>query len=132
MRALAAAGAALLVLGLAAPGCGQGDEVEAEDNRAPRAQTDTPDLAGNPAAGKIVWAQAGCGSCHTMRDAGSTGTIGPNLDETQPDVDVVMDRVENGKGRMPAFKDRLSEKEISDVAAYVLDATQLSTATTED
>jgi mono/diheme cytochrome c family protein len=33
-------------------------------------------VSGNPAVGAI-----GCGSCHTMKAAGATGTIGPNLDK---------------------------------------------------
>jgi mono/diheme cytochrome c family protein len=34
-----------------------------------------------PAAGKAVFTGiGGCGSCHTLSDAGTTGTVGPNLD----------------------------------------------------
>jgi mono/diheme cytochrome c family protein len=36
---------------------------------------------GNPTAGKQVFAGAGCGSCHTLKAAGSTGTVGPDLDK---------------------------------------------------
>ncbi|MDQ3875074.1 MAG: c-type cytochrome, partial [Actinomycetota bacterium] len=36
--------------------------------------------------------------------------------------DLVVDRVTNGKGAMPSFKDQLSEKQIQDVAAYVSSA----------
>jgi cytochrome c551/c552 len=32
------------------------------------------------AAGKAVFQSSGCGSCHTFKAAGSTGTIGPDLD----------------------------------------------------
>src|SRR5437868_6950407 len=35
---------------------------------------------GDAAAGKTVWDANGCGSCHTLSAAGSTGAIGPNLD----------------------------------------------------
>lgn len=41
---------------------------------------------GNAAAGKAVFASSGCAACHTFAPAGSTGTIGPNLD-TQPTID---------------------------------------------
>lgn len=34
----------------------------------------------SPAAGKQVFSANGCGSCHTLAAAGSTGTVGPNLD----------------------------------------------------
>ena len=40
--------------------------------------------AGDAAAGKEVFASAGCAGCHTLADAGSTGTVGPNLDEAKP------------------------------------------------
>ncbi len=73
---------------------------------------------GDAAAGKEVFAASGCGSCHTLADAGATGAVGPNLDETKPSYDLVVDRVTNGKGVMPAFGD-LSEQQIQDVAAYV-------------
>ncbi len=35
---------------------------------------------GDAAAGKIVWDDNGCGSCHTLAAAGATGTVGPDLD----------------------------------------------------
>jgi mono/diheme cytochrome c family protein len=36
----------------------------------------------SPAAGKQVFTGVGgCGSCHTLAAAGSTGTVGPNLDQ---------------------------------------------------
>jgi mono/diheme cytochrome c family protein len=74
--------------------------------------------AGDPAAGKEVFV-ANCGTCHTLADAGTTGTIGPNLDDSQPDESLVVDRVTNGQGAMPAFSETLSEQQIADVAAYV-------------
>jgi sulfite dehydrogenase len=52
-------------------------------------------------------------------DAGSTGTIGPNLDDAKPSFDLVTERVTNGKGVMPSFKGQLSDQKIADVAAYV-------------
>jgi mono/diheme cytochrome c family protein len=36
---------------------------------------------GNPVAGKAVFKTAGCTACHTFTPAGSTGTIGPDLDQ---------------------------------------------------
>ena len=75
--------------------------------------------AGDPAAGKEIFVSAGCVSCHTLADAGATGTIGPNLDEAKPDAALVTDRVTNGAGAMPAFEGQLSEQQIADVSAYV-------------
>ena len=74
---------------------------------------------GDAAAGKEVFTSAGCVSCHTLADAGATGTVGPNLDEAKPDAALVTDRVTNGAGAMPSFKGQLSEQQIADVAAYV-------------
>jgi cytochrome c6 len=77
---------------------------------------------GDAAAGSTIYASQGCGACHTLADAGSTGAIGPNLDETVPPFDLVVDRVANGAGVMPAFP-QLSDGEVTDVAAYVVAAT---------
>jgi mono/diheme cytochrome c family protein len=74
---------------------------------------------GDPAKGKAIFAAQGCGSCHTLADAGSSGSVGPNLDDAKPSIDLVVERVTDGAGVMPSFKDKLSEQEINDVAAYV-------------
>jgi len=79
---------------------------------------------GDAAAGEEVFAANGCGSCHTLEDAGASGSIGPNLDESQPSFELAVDRVTNGAGAMPAFGDSLSEEQIRDVAAYVVESTQ--------
>jgi mono/diheme cytochrome c family protein len=79
---------------------------------------------GDPAAGEQVFASAGCGGCHTLEAAGSSGTVGPNLDEAKPSHDLVVERVTNGMSPMPSFKDQLSDQQIQDVAAYVVESTQ--------
>jgi mono/diheme cytochrome c family protein len=81
--------------------------------------TTTTKETGNATAGKEVFESAGCTGCHTLADAGSTGTTGPNLDDAKPDYALVVDRVTNGAGVMPPFKGQLSEQQIQDVAAYV-------------
>ncbi|HSP70855.1 MAG TPA: c-type cytochrome [Gaiellaceae bacterium] len=80
--------------------------------------------AGNadPAAGKKVFASAGCSGCHTLKDAGASGTTGPNLDDLKPSAERVAKQVENGGKIMPAFKGSLSAQQIQDVAAYVASA----------
>jgi cytochrome c553 len=78
---------------------------------------------GDPAAGKEVFGSAGCGSCHALADAGTTGAVGPDLDASQPSFELAVDRVTNGQGLMPPFEGELSEQEIQDVAAYVVQAT---------
>jgi len=74
--------------------------------------------AEQPTDGKSIFT-ANCGSCHTLADAGTTGTVGPNLDESRPPQELVVDRVTNGKGAMPSFSDSLDEKQIQAVADYV-------------
>jgi mono/diheme cytochrome c family protein len=77
------------------------------------------DGEGDAEAGASVFASAGCGGCHTLDAAGSSGTVGPNLDDADPDFDRVVEMVTNGSGQMPSFEDQLTEKQIRDVAAYV-------------
>ena len=72
--------------------------------------------------GKQIFASAGCTGCHTLKDAGSTGTVGPNLDDAKPPKALVVERVTNGMGAMPSFKGQLSEAEIEAVADYVSSA----------
>jgi mono/diheme cytochrome c family protein len=42
---------------------------------------------GDPTAGQAVFTSAACASCHTFKPAGSTGTVGPNLDELAADAE---------------------------------------------
>jgi mono/diheme cytochrome c family protein len=74
--------------------------------------------------GETVFAEAGCGGCHTMAAAGATGAVGPNLDQVKPSKELVVDRVTHGKGAMPAFKDSYSADEIAAVADYVVASTR--------
>ena len=71
--------------------------------------------------GAKIFKGAGCAGCHTLAAAGSTGTIGPNLDQLGAalTVAVVAHQVENGGGAMPAFKGKLSDAQIRAVAQYV-------------
>jgi mono/diheme cytochrome c family protein len=80
-------------------------------------------LKGDPTAGKAVFAKAGCGSCHTLVAAGATGTVGPNLNQAHPDYRLATTRVTFGKGVMPSFKGQLSDKQIADVASFVVKST---------
>jgi mono/diheme cytochrome c family protein len=83
-------------------------------------ETDGGTAGGDAAAGKDVFVGAGgCGSCHTFADAGTSGTIGPNLDDSQPSFELAVDRVTNGQGAMPSFSGQLTEQQIADVSAYV-------------
>jgi mono/diheme cytochrome c family protein len=110
-RAMKAALASMLVvLALMATACG-GDGNGDDNGSATGTQTDSP--------GAQVFAEADCGNCHTLEAAGSTGTIGPNLDEARPSADEVETQVREGGGGMPSFEDRLDDQEIEDVAEFV-------------
>lgn len=74
---------------------------------------------GGATDGKAIFDSAGCAGCHTLAAAGSTGTTGPNLDEAKPSLKLAIDRVTNGKGVMPSFKDSLSKEQIRAVAEFV-------------
>ena len=77
---------------------------------------------GDANAGKQVFETAGCAGCHTLKDAGATGTVGPNLDDLKPPLSKVVPQVLNGGGGMPPYKGQLSAKQIANVAAYVVKA----------
>jgi cytochrome c6 len=77
---------------------------------------------GDANAGKQVFETSGCKGCHTLKDAGATGTVGPNLDQLKAPLSKVVTQVLNGGGTMPAFKGQLSDKQIADVSAYVVKA----------
>ena len=76
-------------------------------------------MGGGATDGKAIFNSAGCSGCHTLAAAGSTGTTGPSLDESKPSLKLAIDRVTNGKGNMPAFKDSLSKEQIRAVAEFV-------------
>jgi cytochrome c6 len=120
----------LAAIGVGAVGCGGEEQASPSPETvtgtttAPSTTTTststTPVPKGDPVAGKAVFTgSAGCTGCHTLKDAGSTGTVGPNLDQAMPPASLVIDRVTNGKGVMPSFKGTLTPTQIADVAAYV-------------
>lgn len=117
--------AVIAALAAALAGCGGGETAspEPETIEGEPAATQTQQTSeGNAENGKKIYAANGCGSCHVLADAGSTGTVGPNLDESKPDLELAIERVTNGASPMPAFKDTLSEQEIVDVSTYVVEA----------
>ena len=109
-----------LVIGLGAAACGDGDD-EAEDTATE--ETTTTETTGDDAfaAGRTVFVE-NCGQCHTLSDAGTTGSIGPTLDGSSLSADEIEEQVRNGGGGMPAFEGDLSEDEIENVSSYVAEA----------
>jgi cytochrome c6 len=85
--------------------------------------TSTPPADASATAGKQVFTLASCGGCHALKAVGSTGEIGPNLDQMKPPFDRIVLQVEAGGGPMPAFKGQLSDQQIQDVAAFVFAST---------
>lgn len=126
MRWFAAIAAVAAVLVVAA--CGSQGEISATPETVvgsvPQSTTEQVTVPeGDAAAGADVFASAGCGSCHTLADAGTSGTVGPNLDDVKPTAEKAYEQILNGGGGMPPYEGQLSEQQIADVTAYVVQAT---------
>jgi cytochrome c6 len=70
--------------------------------------------------GQAIFSQS-CASCHTLAAADATGTIGPNLDQSQIALDAAIKQIIEGGGGMPPFGDTLSEQQIRAVARYIVE-----------
>jgi mono/diheme cytochrome c family protein len=135
---LALAGAVLVA------GCGGGGSSSSEsttsEETAPPAEEEAPaeeteeapaeeeEAGGEEEGGESALAAEGktiftttCGTCHTLKEAGTSGEVGPNLDELEPDLARVEKQVINGGGPMPAFgkEGLLNSKEVKAVSTYV-------------
>lgn len=83
-------------------------------------------LAADPASqlafGKKLYTETAvpaCAICHALADAGSTGDVGPSLDDIKPSALRVLNALRNGIGQMPSFASLLSESEMQAIALYV-------------
>jgi mono/diheme cytochrome c family protein len=86
---------------------------------------------GNPAAGKKVFDDNGCGGCHTFKAAGANGKIGPNLDDALKDKDaefvktsITDPNAEIASGFQPNimpqnYGSQLTSQEIADLVAFL-------------
>ena len=114
-------GAILIVLALSVAACGSDDDGSSSSSSS-SAATQSTSTGGGPehasAEGKTVFT-SNCKGCHTLKDAGATGSVGPNLDDLKPPKATVVRQVNNGGGPMPAFKGKLSAAQIDAVATYV-------------
>ena len=93
--------------------------VGGESKSTGQSTTSGQSTGGGQTAGSAVFASAGCNSCHTLKAAGATGTIGPDLDQLRPSAATVAGIVRSGGGAMPSFSGKLSDAQISAVATYV-------------
>jgi cytochrome c553 len=75
--------------------------------------------AGDAVKGKRLFAEQGCGGCHTFAAAGSSGTTGPDLDAALPSARTVVRQLSGPVGLMPSFGGKLSDAERRDLAAFV-------------
>lgn len=64
--------------------------------------TDEPANGGTSAGRGAEIFSSTCGTCHTLAAADAEGSVGPNLDDLQPDRDRVLNAIEEGPGSMPS------------------------------
>jgi mono/diheme cytochrome c family protein len=79
--------------------------------------------AGGAPSGRELFLASGCGACHALDAAGTSGGVGPDLDDAMPGYDTVRSTVRRGKGAMPAYADRLTTTQIDAIARFVASAT---------
>jgi cytochrome c6 len=90
---------------------------------------------GNPAAGKPLFVST-CGVCHRLKDAGTIGVAGPNLDRAHLTQALIVKAVTSGGSSvmtkaaaakyttlMTPYKNVLTRKQILDISAYIYRAT---------
>jgi cytochrome c6 len=79
------------------------------------------DEAAQMMQGKALFTNAvpACAVCHTLKDAGAEGAVGPILDEIKPDSARIVKALRNGLGNMPSYKAILTEDQIAALARYV-------------
>ena len=94
-------------------------------------------IKGDPVAGKKLYDSSGCGGCHTFKPAGSTGKVGPDLDNLAADAkkanqgsldQYVFTSIKNPgayvvpgyqDGVMPNYGTQLTDKQIADITAFL-------------
>lgn len=102
----------------AEPKGGEEGEAAKPESSGESAESEGSGESASAAAGENVF-ETNCATCHTLAAAGSSGTVGPNLDELMPSEELVVHQVTNGGGGMPAFGGTLSKTEIESVAKFV-------------
>jgi len=120
----------LLVALVLVAGCGgEGDEeaqVTATSAPVETVAATTQEAAGGESEARDIFAQ-NCSGCHTLKAAGTTGKVGPNLDRSKPSLararTMLIKGGGGGLGVMPSYRGTLSEAQIEQVARYVVEST---------
>jgi len=71
-------------------------------------------------AGRELFNTWSCSACHTLTDAGSSGAVGPSLDNPNLTHDFIVTRITNGSGPMPSFGGQISDADIGKLADYIV------------
>jgi cytochrome c oxidase subunit 2 len=128
--------APFLALAFLVAGCGGASVVSPTASEVVGKVATTPTVTGDAKAGAKLFVSQGCGGCHTFKPAGTTGTVGPDLDKlaeyaktanmgslqqfTQESIASPSSYIEKGyPNSMPDFGATLSDKQIADLVAYL-------------
>ena len=104
-----------------------GPQVVAEDKAEPERAGEAAGAAPYAAAasgsssagdGKVLFTDT-CGSCHALSKAGTSGDVGPPLDDVGLEAAGIESVVREGRGTMPSFAGELADDEITAIAAFV-------------
>jgi mono/diheme cytochrome c family protein len=81
---------------------------------------DDGDQAAHIAMGRQLFEDWGCGSCHSLKDAGAVGHVGPSFDGAAGlTKEFAVTRITYGQGAMPSFSS-MTDEEIDALADYIL------------
>ena len=119
--------ALIAALGAILAGCG-GEETVSPTG--PVEGTLPKEEPANPAAGRSVFEEAGCGGCHTFEAAKAAGRTGPNLDVSIRDQndDYVRESIVDPNAEiadgfqpnvMPDYSEQLESKQVADLVAFL-------------
>lgn len=113
---------ALTLCAVVLAGCGGESEEAATTAEQTTAPATTQETTAAEPTGRELFIQ-NCSGCHTLKEAGTTGKVGPNLDQAKPTKARVLFMLNNGGGGglgvMPKFKGTLSDEQLQAIATYV-------------